>query len=776
MFGADKNSATLSLESEGALDVRSFSVQSRMNDLFLVEVTAVSTNPDIDFEAVIGKEGTFGIRTGWGTSSWSGVVSSIHQVRTEADGLTAYSVTVRPRAWLMTERRNYRIFQMKSELDIVQQLLGEWGVETEVLADAGKYKPRKYRVQYDESDFAFVTRTLEDAGIDYFFADRDGKTVMVLDDATTTRDVTKPMLPFEDTPQVTDGEFATAVCVTQRLRPGKMTIGDLDYRKASTSQPRFEASGGLPEEMLLEQFQYEPGAFLFKQDAGGDITPSADDQGPTRTDDGVGASRTAERLQAKRGSGRRVAFESNALDLAPGALVNIVNHPHRALGSKLLVTEVDISGEQDESWRANLGAMVADAPHRPARKTPRPKVKGLESATVVGPGAEDIHTDEYGRVRVQFHWDREGQRNEGSSCWIPTSQPWAGPGFGGVNLPRIGQEVLVAFLGGDPDRPVVVGRVFTDSQKPPYALPQYHTVSGLRSETTPRLVAGAADGGAAGALQTLLGGGTPLSADKLASMVTQPGPFRAASPNSGAHSWRGSELVFEDKAGREIAYLQAQKDFNLVVKNAWTSVVGNHAAHLVGTDELLNVGNKQEINVGSDRAVNVGGKEETTVEGLISMKTETFAAHFAKSFMTVKSDTKIRLECGQSSITLTPDKIVLKSPHVDLNPASTGEDPEVAKAREEEARKAAARQEVLNRWGTALNTTPATPEDAAYRDLVQKRLSNGGLDNPNAFQVNPDPSRQVGVRNFDLGQYPPSVQDAAINRYIADTNTYNANY
>lgn len=688
------NNIAVTVGSGDSLDVRSFSLKQGLSQLFQVDMLAMSANADIDFDDVIGKAATFTLTTPFTRVSWEGVCSAVELVRAESTGLSTYTLVVVPKAWLMTQRKNYRIFQMKSELDIVKQMLGEWGVAFEARVDGANHKPRKYRVQYDESDFAFVSRMLEDAGITYFFETKEGASTMVLDDAPQSKGLSRPPLDFYDEPD-NAGEFVTKAAVSQRVRPGKMTVGDLDYRKPSDAQPQFSALLGLAQESNLEQFVYEPGAFLYKTMNGGGNTPAADDRGASRTDNDMGKSKTAARLAGKRQSAKRGSFESNALDVIPGAIISVLSHPNRlfADGNTLLVTAGVIAGVHDEMWRVNAEVVPTSVPYAPERNTPRPWVKGLESATVVGPAGEEIHTDEYGRVRVHFHWDRAGARDETASCWIPSSNPWAGAGFGGVNLPRIGQEVLVEFLGGDPDRPVVVGRVYTETQGAPYKLPKYKNVTGIRSETTPGLLMGAADGGTVTTQDSPLGGGKPRTDQEMHDRVTTDGPFKAASPNKQAHQWKGSEFMIDDTRGQEIAYIQAQRDLNMVVKNSWTSVVGNYRATDIGTDDLLNVVNKQDIKIGSDQTIRVTGNQTTTIVKEQTTDVTEGIRTTAKKLITVKSDEQILLCINTDSfISITAEGIVIQSPRIDLNPAPT---PEERAEKAEEDRKAAEKAEFL---------------------------------------------------------------------------------
>jgi type VI secretion system secreted protein VgrG len=679
------NQVRVEVATDDSLDVRSFRLQQRMSQLFSVRVTAVSPNLAVRFEEVVGKDAGFSLATSDSAVDLRGLCIEMEQVKVDADGLATYTLEIAPRAWLLTQRKNYRVFQYMSELAIVQELLSEWGVPFETRTS--QHRARKFRVQYDESDFTFMCRMLEDAGIAFYFEPSGGETTLILDDAPQTRQIQHPRVPFHDSVGVAPANFVTKVGAVQRVRPGVMTVGDLEYRRPSSAQPRLSAKGGLAQEGRLEQFDYEPGAFLFAHDSDGS-SPSADDRGSSRTDEAEGARRVQARLHGKRSDSKRVRLESNILTLAPGSSLSVEHHPHRLLRDGLLVLEANVAGQHSDDWRVVVEATSTAHVYRPAPLTPKPVAK-LESATVVGPKGEEIHTDEFGRVRVHFHWDRRSARDETSSCWLPTSQPWAGAGFGGVSLPRIGQEVFVEFLGGDPDRPVVIGRVYTELNPPPDKLPLYKEVSGIMSESTPRMVMGAADGGASGASSSLLGGGTPMSPGDINGAVTNQGLFQAQSPTGINHNWQGSGIKFNDRYGSELVYIQAQKDLHIVVNNCWRTVVGNNRACLVGTDDQLEVGNRyhteiranqteeigknQMLTVKGSRGIDVRGKSEQHVggDGIHVRATDekmTIATRHYNRTVAIISDTKIALKVGSSSIVLTPGKITIDAAKVFLDP------------------------------------------------------------------------------------------------------------
>lgn len=567
----------LSVASGDHLDIRHFQVVERMNELFEISIDALSENPDIDFEAVVGQPMTFTARKGvegLNVRTWTGICRHIEQAGAEERGLSTYKLVLVPSLWLLTQRRNHRMFQHESELDIARKLLGEWSIPT-TESLSGTYKKRKYRVQYGESDFTFLCRMLEDAGVSFYFRTEDGDTRLVLHDAPQLNARRAPPIAFRDNPTDANREHVTAVHVGRSIRPGKYTVRDHDYRRSPAYNLRSSATAAGGIEEALERFDYTPGAFLYESDDGAG-TPVADDKGRYRTDEKEATALAQRRLEAERGQAKTITFETNTLDLGPGTTVSFLDHPKSELapGKGLLVTSVSLRGERNGGWVCRCEAVSADPSYRPSLATPKPKTSGVESATVVGPSGEEIHTDEFGRVRVHFHWDRESKMNETSSCWIHASQPWGGTGFGGTNLPRIGQEVIVDFIGGDPDRPVIVGRVYTNLQKTPYKLPDNKTQSGMQSRSSPG------------------GGGDNYN-----------------------------ELMFEDRKGQELVRMQAEKDLNKLVKHDEAVKIGHDREKQVGHDDTLTVGHDRTravvhdeiVSIGNDRTRLVGNNESVTV-------------------------------------------------------------------------------------------------------------------------------------------------------------------
>jgi type VI secretion system secreted protein VgrG len=588
-----------------AFDVREFTAHERISELFSIKVIAVAPEADLDFETITGHTARFDVRAGSARPrTWTGLCRAVHQIAAEESGLSTYEIEIVPALWLATQRRNYRIFQGMSDVDIAVRLLGEWSVEP-ALNLSGAYKARKYRVQYGETDYAFICRLLEEAGVSFYFSDQDGATGLVLSDAPHASTTRTPRVPFRDHPSDSDREHVTAVRVGRRVRPGKLTVRDHDYRRPANYELRGTATAAGGVEERLEEYHYAPGAFLV-EGGNGDATPQADDRGAYRADPVEGEAMARRRLEAHRSEALTCAFETNALDLAPGVVFGMKWHPQRELcdDRDLLVIASTMSGTTGRRIRHTCEARSTDLPFRPALATPKPQTRGVECATVVGPEGEEIHTDEFGRVRVQFHWDREGRWDETSSCWMHVSQPWGGAMYGGVNLPRIGQEVLVDFLGGDPDRPVIVGRMYTNLQRVPYKLPDNKTQSGWKSCST---------------------GGT--------------GGF--------------NEIMFEDAAGKELVRVQAERDLQKLVKN----------------DERVTVRQDRFTRVGRNRTTQIGVADSTLVgEKLLAAVLP--ASEGAGGDMTslVMTHRKIVLDTGAgATITMEGDKITLDAKLIEVH-------------------------------------------------------------------------------------------------------------
>ena len=550
---------------EDSLDVRSFDAHEELSTPYEVNVLARSPKHDIDLEAIVGKPASLVVRNAnphvtATERCWEGICNVIEHTKAEEEagvrGLSTYWLRIVPRLWLMTRNREHRIFQRKSIVEVVKRVLLEWDIKPQLeLVEA--YKDLDYVVQYGESDFAFVSRLLERAGITYTFdftGDKTGE--LTLNDQPHA---TAPRPAITYNPKVSArvaAENIHKVRLAERVAPGRFTLRDYDFRR-----PDFKLLGEAPPakapEDFYEQYHYLPGASLYLDPAGAGGTPVADDKGKVRSVDAEGKARAERGLQAERCTKQLVGFETNCLDLWPGTVFTMEEHPRAELAKALLVTSFSLTGTANEEWRQVGEAVFAAHPYRPFERTPRPTIQGIQSAIVVGPEGEEIYTDEFGRVRVQFHWDRDGKLDVDSSCWIRVSQGWAGKGYGKIVIPRIGQEVLVGFYEGDPDQPVIVGRAYNTLCNIPseQELPRYKTRSTWMSDTSPH----------------------------------QDGAF--------------NEIRFEDEKDKEFVYTQAQKDQQQLVKRHETERTGQNHASVVGLNRAAVVGAVDSVLVGKKYSI-----------------------------------------------------------------------------------------------------------------------------------------------------------------------------
>ncbi|XXX80125.1 type VI secretion system tip protein TssI/VgrG [Sorangium sp. So ce134] len=563
---------------ESSLSVRHFSVREALSSPFVVSLWARSDDPSLDLAPLVGQPASLRAATGHAFAHlvrgrvWNGVVSYAEQVHADTShrGLSTYHFRIVPTLWLMTQRRGYRTFQHLSVPDIADQLLGEWGIEPAWNVERARFPRLELRVQYDETDYTFLSRLLEEAGIAFAFVhDEDKGSQLTLTDAphVATPRAAPPLFYVTNPSLSADRELVTQARIAQNIRPGALTIRAHDFRNPAF--PLFaEAPRGTSPDAHYEQYHYHPGAFLMEASAGATDTPVADDRGVARQDQRFGMALAERALLGERADRRTLSFETNAIDLAPGTIFSMALHPHPELTPerKLLVTEFSAEGSSEGGWTMRGQAVFADAPYRPPLRTPKPQVVGAQSATVVGSDRQEVHTDEFGRVRVQFPWDRGGQLDERSSCWIRVSQGWAGAGHGSLALPRVGQEVLVSFIEGDPDQPVVVGRVYNQTQPVPHRLPSNGTTSTWKSDS---------------------------------------------SRGSGGFN----EIRFEDGKGDELLYIQAERSLRRLVKHDETITVLHDLHKKVAANETETTGvNRVEV-TGGNRTETTGASRITATGG-----------------------------------------------------------------------------------------------------------------------------------------------------------------
>jgi type VI secretion system secreted protein VgrG len=450
--------------------------REQLSRLFEYRLECYSEDPGVDLDALLGQPMTVRLETPQQTTRYfNGLVSDGSRVPGRGR-YASYRFTLRPWPWLLSRTSNCRIFQNQKAPDIIKQVFREGGfAEFTDLLDAGKYREREYCVQYRETDLDFVSRLMEEEGIFYYFKHEDGKHTLLLADADSAHE---PVPGYETVPYFPDHnederEYIHDWSLSQTLQPGFVALNDFDFKL-----PRKPLHSRLGQKREHARADYEiydyPGRYV---EAG----------------DGEHYARI--RLQELQARHKTLGGQSNARGLAVGALLKLQHNPLDKDDTEYLISAADYQLHSDEfETRDGAGAEPLYAcafqvievaqPYSPPRLTPKPLVQGPQSAIVVGPSGEEIHTDEHGRVKCQFHWDRYGKADENSSCWIRVSHPWAGKGWGAVAIPRIGQEVIVDFLEGDPDQPIITGRVYNGEQKPPFPLPEGKHLSGIKSNST----------------------------------------------------------------------------------------------------------------------------------------------------------------------------------------------------------------------------------------------------------------------------------------------------
>lgn len=610
-----------------ALLLTSMSGEEQMSRLFSYELRMLAENDSIQPNDIVGKKVTFSVEHADGDKRYfNGMVNRFAYLGT-GDRLSEYRAQVVPWLWFLTLTSNCRIFQNKSVPDIIKAVFDKLGFSDYEVTMQGQHPTWDYCVQYRETDFNFVSRLMEQEGIFYFFRHEEGKhTLVVADQKSSYQDCKDNEVKFEFNlggpdpfDQITSWEHQ------YEFRTGKWSQTDYNFETPAldlkTNSP---TTVSLPGISKYEMYDY-PGEYEKKND---------------------GDSETKLRMEAEEVGYNTVHGTSYCRSFTPGGKFKLQKH-HAAgeEGKGYVVTGVRhwagvggtyvSGGGSSESGYGNAFTCIPDSVvFRPARVTPKPYVHGAQTALVVGPSGEEIYPDKYGRVKVQFYWDREGKKDENSSCWIRVAHPWSGKQWGMVSIPRVGQEVVVSYLEGDPDRPLITGMVYNAETMPPYTLPDNKTQTGIKTRST----------------------------------------MKGGSDNF-------NELRFEDKKSSEEIYFHAEKDFNRVVENNDTLKVGSSKADdgsqtieiWKNRTETVKTGNELVTIEQGNRTVNVNQGNDTheIKQGnrsvLIDMGNDSLAIKMGNQ--TTKLDMgassteamqSITLKVGQNSITIDQTGVTIK--------------------------------------------------------------------------------------------------------------------
>jgi type VI secretion system secreted protein VgrG len=551
---------------------------------FSLNVTLLGSDARVERHALLGQPLTLAIPTGLllsgGVRYLNGKITRV-AVHSEELGGTRYAVyelSIEPDLWPMKRDKNSRIFQEQTAVQIIHQLLAEYNVQVEDRL-TGSYRVWEYCVQYQESSFDFISRLMELEGIYYWFRHEAERHIMVLSDAPEAHE---PFPGYESIAYhltgsggVTGEQGVSHWALEDRVTPGLYSIDDYDFRKPHAWLLQARQNPAAPQPGQTEVFEW-PGRFV---------------------EHAQGEKYVRVRQEEWQAAHRQISGKGTALGIAPGYTFTLRNAPHIGDNGQYLTLSAHYrleenryasGGEGNTVHEITFRVLPAEVVFRPEPVTEWPKTHGPQTARVVGPKGESIHTDRYGRIKVKFHWDRLAKGDETSSCWVRVSSAWAGQGYGGVQIPRVNDEVVIDFINGDPDRPIVTGRVYNEGSMPPWSLPGAATQMGFLSRSKD---------------------GTPGNANA---------------------------LRFEDKAGAEQVWLQAERNMDVNVKNDASCSIGSHHSHYVRKNEL------HRVEAGRLQAVK-GGYEILTGKGKSDAVVEPYV---------LASGTQLRLICGESALEL----------------------------------------------------------------------------------------------------------------------------
>ncbi len=532
---------------------------------------------------IVGQSVTAKISYADGEHCINGIVSRFVQTGTNLR-FTSYFLELRPWLWMLSLTRNSRIFQELSVPEILEEVFGAAGFSDFKNSLQGSYDPRIYCVQYQESDLDFVSRLMEDEGIFYYFQHEEGTHTLVLADDASIHEIREGQesVPVKTQVNTASGdEIITHVAYEQQVIVGAYAMKDYDFEQPA-SDLGVNVEG---EEATREVYEY-PGGYTVK---------------------GTGEGRVKLRIESKELPMKLLRGQSHCRGFLSGYKFEMEDHLRGDFNGEYILKWVSHRVDSDR-YNNSFEAFPGDVPFRPPTLTRKPHIVGSQTARVVGKSGEEIWTDEYGRVKVHFFWDREGAEDETASCWIRVAQGWAGKGWGNFFLPRIGQEVIVSFLEGDPDRPIITGSVYNAEQTVPYALPGEQTKSTMMSHSSKE-----AEG--------------------------------------------FNEIRFEDKADSEEIYIHGQKDMNVTIENDHMREVLNDETITVTNNRTVTVSEGDEtftVEKGArvltvtegDETYEVGGKRNVKVTGEEEHVNEADFTHKVSGNYTLKVDGDITIEAG----------------------------------------------------------------------------------------------------------------------------------
>lgn len=522
---------------------------------------------------------------------FNGVISQIY-ITGSINGKTTYRAKLVPLVWFLGKRFTSRIFQNLSVVEIIEEKLQQAGIpadQFELLTNEN-YPVREFCVQYQETDSDFLHRLMEEEGLFYFYRHEGDKHILVISDHLSSHQaLNSPDKLFrEQSSMVSDERTIYQLHIQQNLSESHVSLRDYDFKKPNTIQ---QSNAVANEDAGLEYYLY-PGKFVEQEDA---------------------ERKARILLEQKQWMNTSLQIHSVCGDLVPGSLLKIQGHDLVDSSKDYLISSVSHSGKQPQAMGAfstggassytNRATLIpANVPFRAKYDAKKPTVLSTQTATVVGPESEDIYTDEFGRVKLQFQWDRQGQYDENSSCWVRVSQVWAGAGWGSFSLPRVGQEVIVQFIDGDPDKPIVTGSLYHATRTAAYELPENKSKTVFKTNSTP-------DGGGF------------------------------------------NELSFEDKKGEENIYFHAERNLEQRINNDRLEWVGNDSHSIIKNDCISLIEGDRHQTLMGDSYCQIDGDVSFQAGADYQFKNDADYAHESGGDVHIKAGSKLILEAG-SEITI----------------------------------------------------------------------------------------------------------------------------
>lgn len=568
----------------------------------------VSPAANLPLKPMVGKDLCVNIELdGGGKRHISGLVTAARVVGHEGRSVT-YELRMEPWVKLLTHTSDYKAFQNKTVVDILDEVLAEYPYPVEKRL-VESYPVRTWQVQYGETDFDFLQRLMQEWGIYWWFEHSEDSHTLVLADAISAHKACpdSPLVEWHQEGLKLDKEFIHTITANESLRTGQWVLDDFDFTKPRSLLANTVANPRETGHATYEHYEW-PGDYFDKSE---------------------GEMLTRIRMEAQRSPGSRVLGGGNIRTLMTGYTFTLENYPTAEVNQEYLLMQTLLfvqdnaqhSGQdQHFTFSTRFELHPTREVFRPQRTVSKPHTKGPQSAIVTGPAGQEIWTDQYGRVKVQFGWDRYGKMDENSSCWIRVSYPWAGKGFGMIQIPRIGQEVLVDFKNGDPDLPIIVGRTYNQDTMPPWGLPGMASQSGIFSHS-------------------LYGGPT-----------------------------NGNMLRFDDKTGAEEVKFHAEKDLNTTVKNNET--------HTVMVDRTKTIIKNETNSIGEDRNTTVTKNDGLSVKLAQTINIGTtyrldvgdqFTLRCGNAALVLHKDGSIEF-CGKQLMLHTSDVMQLIGKGIDMNP------------------------------------------------------------------------------------------------------------